>query len=139
MLSHSFYYCTAVCGLFIGLREVCDAFFLERKNQRILSYSNLEVSAHDVVEDSVVKWGGLILSEKVPFNLDEVSVEDKLGIKSCWDLIRGSAVPEICTSLRSTTNYGKMSFWGGAKLEVRTSSWVFHGGGEADEAPPIHH
>ena len=64
-------------------------FFSEEKNQKTLSYSNLEVVPHDGaymrIEDSVVKWAGLILSERVPFNLDEVSVEDGVGISLCWD------------------------------------------------------
>ena len=46
-------------------------------------------------DTAVVKWAGLILSEKIPFNLDEVSVEDGVGISLCWDLIRTSPVPEI--------------------------------------------
>ena len=64
-------------------------FFSEEKNQKTLSYSNLEVVPHDGaymrIEDSVVKWAGLILSEKIPFNLDEVSVEGKFGFRFCWD------------------------------------------------------
>ena len=40
-------------------------FFLERKNQRTLSYSNLEIIPHDIGEASVVKWARLILSEIV--------------------------------------------------------------------------
>ena len=45
----------------------------------------MEAVPHDIVEDSVVKWAGLILSERVPFNLDEVSVEDAVGIRLCGD------------------------------------------------------
>ncbi len=36
-------------------------------------------------DTAVVKWAGLILSEKIPFNLDEVSVEGKFGFRFCWD------------------------------------------------------
>ena len=46
---------------------------------------NLGIIPHDIVKDSVVKWAGLILSERVPFNLDEVSVEDAVGIRLCGD------------------------------------------------------
>ena len=48
-----------------GLRELTGAFFSSEKNQKTLSYSNLEVIPHYVVEDSVVKWARLILSEIV--------------------------------------------------------------------------
>ena len=60
-------------------------FFSEEKNQKTLSYSNLEVIPHDIGKASVVKWAGLILSERVPFNLDEVSVEDVFGIRLCGE------------------------------------------------------
>ena len=109
-------------------------FFLERKNQRTLSYSNLEAGSHDVVEDSVVKWAGLCATLDIPFNLDEVSVEDVFGIRLCGDLIRTSPVPEICTSLRSTTNYGKMGLFG--KCEAR-GSHSLHGVLEAALLPRL--
>ena len=60
-------------------------FFSEEKNQKTLSYSNLEVSAHDVVEDSVVKWAGLILSEVGAFKLGNASLKGSIGIRLCWD------------------------------------------------------
>ena len=50
----------------------------------------------------------------------QVTDLDFCSIRLCGDCIRTSPVPEICTSLRSTTNYGKMSFWGSAKLVVGT-------------------
>ena len=56
------------------------------------------------------RWGGLILSEVGEFKLGNASLKGERSIRFCGDLIRGSAVPEICTSLRSTTNYGKMRF-----------------------------
>ena len=52
----------------------------------------------------------LILSEVGAFKLGNASLKGSIGIRLCGDLIQGSAVPEICTSLRSTTNYGKMGF-----------------------------
>ena len=53
----------------------------------------------------------------------QVTDLDFCSIRLCGDCIRTSPVPEICTSLRSTTNYGKISFWGSAKLGSWHSPW----------------
>ena len=70
--------------------------------------------------------GGLILSERVPFNLDEVSVEDEVGIRLCWDCNSGQHRSQMkCLAKLDNFIFAKMRFLENTKYEVRNLSMAY--------------
>ena len=74
---------------------------------------------HDIVNDSVVKWAGLILSEVGAFKLGNASLKGSIGIRLCWECNSGKHRSQM-KRLAKLDNFifAKMGFLGSANFEV---------------------